>query len=311
MRIVIALGGNAMTASDGRSAPDDQRAAIEVAAAHIARLVADGHEVVLSHGNGPQVGNILLKNELSAHRLTPVSLDWCGAQTQGTIGFTLMNALERALAAVGADRPVATLVSRTEVDPDDPAFARPTKAVGPYNDAEHAAEQTALGQSWRDEGAKGWRRLVPSPEPRRIVDAPAVAALLAQGFLVVSSGGGGIPVVPDDGGGYQGVEAVIDKDLTSTLLSRQVEADLLVIATDVEHAVLGWGTPQARDVDRVTAAQIRAHIEAGEFGEGSMLPKIEAVTRFVEQGGRRAVVTSLPRIADAVDGEVGTVIVPG
>ena len=310
MRIVVALGGNAMTTSDGRSTQDDQRAAIEEAAQHIARLVADGHEVVLTHGNGPQVGNILLKNELSAHRLTPVTLDWCGAQTQGTLGFTLTNALERALAAAGTEQPVAALVSRTQVDPDDPAFDRPTKAVGPYSDAEHAAEQTRLGQSWRDEGAKGWRRLVPSPEPRQIVDAPAVAALLGQGFLVISSGGGGIPVVPDEGGGYRGVEAVIDKDLTATLLSRQVTADLLVIATDVEHAVLDWGTPQARDVGRVTASQIRAYIDAGEFGEGSMLPKIEAVTRFVEQGGSMAVVTALPRIADAVTGEVGTVVVP-
>lgn len=310
MRIVVALGGNAMTAPDGRSSPGDQQHAIEEAARHIARLVADGHEVVLTHGNGPQVGNILLKNELAADRLTPVSLDWCGAQTQGTIGFTLLNALERALAAAGADRPVAALVSRTEVDPDDQAFTRPTKAVGPYNDAEHAATMVEAGQSWRDEGPKGWRRLVPSPEPQRIVDAPAVAALLGQGFLVVSSGGGGIPVVPDARGGHEGVEAVIDKDLTSTLLSRQVEADLLVIATDVEHAVLDWGTPQARPVGRVTASQIRAHITAGEFGEGSMLPKIEAVTRFVEEGGQMAVVTALPRIADAVSGEVGTVIVP-
>ncbi len=310
MRIVLALGGNAMTASDGRSTPDDQRAAIAVAAEHIARLVADGHEVVVTHGNGPQVGNILLKNELSAHRLTPVSLDWCGAQTQGTIGFTLMNALERALAARGAARPVATLVSRTLVDPADAAFARPTKAIGPYNDAEHAAAMTAQGQAWRDEGTKGWRRVVASPEPLEIVDAPAVAALLGQGFLVVSSGGGGIPVVPDPRGGYQGIEAVIDKDLTATLLSRQVGADLLVIATDVEHAVLGWGTPGARPLGRVSAAELRGHIEAGEFGEGSMLPKVEAVTRFVEGGGPRAVVTDLASIAEAAAGRTGTVVVP-
>lgn len=310
MRIVVALGGNAMTASDGRSDPDDQRAAIELAAEHIARLVAGGHEVVLTHGNGPQVGNILLKNELAAHRITPATLDWCGAQTQGTIGFTLVNALERALATAGAERPVAALVSRTQVDPDDPAFENLTKAVGPYGSAEHAATMTEQGQSWRDEGAKGWRRLVASPEPLKIIDAPAVAALLGQGFLVISSGGGGIPVVPAPEGGYQGIEAVIDKDLTSTLLSRQVEADLLVIATDVEHAVLDWGTPQARPVGRVTASQIRAHITAGEFGVGSMLPKIEAVTRFVEGGGGGAVVTSLATIVEAVAGETGTVIVP-
>lgn len=310
MRIVLALGGNAMTASDGRSTPDDQRAAIAVAAEHIARLVAAGHEVAVTHGNGPQVGNILLKNELSAHRLTPVGLDWCGAQTQGTIGFTLMNALERALAARGAARPVATLVSRTLVDPDDAAFTRPTKAIGPYNGSGHAAAMTAQGQAWRDEGAKGWRRVVASPEPLEIVDAPAVAALLGQGFLVISSGGGGIPVVPDPRGGYQGIEAVIDKDLTATLLSRQVAADLLVIATDVEHAVLGWGTPGARPLGRVSAAELRRHIEAGEFGEGSMLPKVEAVTRFVEGGGPRAVVTDLASIAQAAVGRTGTVVVP-
>jgi carbamate kinase len=310
MRIVLALGGNAMTATDGRSTPDDQRAAIGVAAEHIARLVAAGHEVVVTHGNGPQVGNILLKNELSAHRLTPVSLDWCGAQTQGTIGFTLMNSLERSLEERGASRPVAALVSRTRVDPDDPAFARPTKAIGPYGTADHAAAMAAQGQSWREEGPKGWRRVVPSPEPLEIVDAPAVAALLAQGFLVVSSGGGGIPVVPHPDGGYTGVEAVIDKDLTSTLLAAQVSADLLVIATDVDHAVLGWGTPQSRPIGVVSAAELRRHIEAGEFGVGSMLPKVEAVTRFVEAGGPRAVVTDLASITDAAAGRTGTIVVP-
>lgn len=310
MRIVLALGGNAMTAPDGRSTPDDQRAAIAVAADHVAGLVAAGHEVVLTHGNGPQVGNILLKNELSAHMLTPVSLDWCGAQTQGTIGFTLINALERSLAAQDASRPVTALVSRTRVDPDDPAFVRPTKAVGPYATAERAVEMQAQGQVWRNEGAKGWRRLVASPEPIEIVDAPAVTALLDQGFLVVSSGGGGIPVAPDPDGGYRGVEAVIDKDLTATLLSRQVGADLLIIATDVEHAVLGWGTPEARPLGEVTAAEMRGHIRAGEFGEGSMLPKVEAVTRFVEAGGPRAVVTDLASITGAADGRTGTIVVP-
>lgn len=310
MRIVLALGGNAMTATDGRSTPDDQRAAIAVAAEHIGRLVAAGHEVVVTHGNGPQVGNILLKNELAAHRLTPVPLDWCGAQTQGTIGFTLVNALERALAARDASRPVAALVSRTRVDPQDPAFATPTKAIGPYGSAEHAAAMVEQGQSWRDEGPKGWRRVVASPEPLEILDAPAVTALLDQGFLVVSSGGGGIPVVPDPRGGWSGVEAVIDKDLTATLLSRQVAADLLVIATDVEHAVLGWGTPQARPLHRVSAGELRGHIEAGEFGVGSMLPKVEAVTRFVEAGGPCAVVTALASITEAAAGETGTVVVP-
>lgn len=310
MRIVLALGGNAMTDPDGRSTPDDQRAAIEVAAGHVGALVAEGHEVVLTHGNGPQVGNILLKNELSAQRLTPVGLDWCGAQTQGTLGFTLVNAIERSLAALGVDRPVAALVSRTRVDPDDPAFAAPTKAVGPYGSAEHARRMQAQGQAWRDEGAKGWRRLVASPEPVEIVDAPAVQALLAQGFLVISSGGGGIPVAPDERGGYRGVEAVIDKDLTATLLSRQVGADLLLVATDVEHAWLGWGTPPARPLGRVSVAELRAHLRAGEFGVGSMMPKVEAVARFVESGGARAAITDLASIRAAAQGRAGTLVVP-
>lgn len=311
MRIVVALGGNAMTATDGSSRPDDQRAAIEEASRHIAGLVADGHEVVVTHGNGPQVGNILLKNELSASHLTPVSLDWCGAQTQGTIGFTMVNALERRLTEHGNDQPVAALVTRTLVDPDDPAFATPTKAIGPYRTAEQAAAKQAEGQVWRDEGSRGWRRLVASPEPQEILDARAVGALLADGFLVVAAGGGGIPCVPDARGGYRGAEAVIDKDLTAYLLSRMVGADLLVIATDVEHAVLGWGTPDERPLGRVAVAELRGFVQAGEFGVGSMLPKIEAVTRFVESGGPRGVITALTSIQDAVGGDVGTEVVPG
>ena len=310
MRIVVALGGNAMTATDGSSRPDDQRAAIEEASRHIAALVADGHEVVVTHGNGPQVGNILLKNELSASHLTPVSLDWCGAQTQGTIGFTLVNALERRLAEHEVSRPVTALVTRTLVDPEDLAFAAPTKAIGPYNDAAHAAAKQAEGQVWRDEGKRGWRRLVASPEPVEILDAGAVSALLAAGFLVVAAGGGGIPCVPDPRGGYRGTEAVIDKDLTAYLLSRMVDADLLVIATDVENAVLAWGTPEARPLGRVPVSELRSLVDAGEFGVGSMGPKIEAVTRFVEAGGPRAVVTALSSIAAAVRGGVGTEVVP-
>lgn len=311
MRIVVALGGNAMTASDGSSRPDDQRAAIEEACRHVAALVADGHEVMLTHGNGPQVGNILLKNELSASHLTPVSLDWCGAQTQGTIGFTLVNALERRLHEREVDRPVAALVTRTLVDPDDPAFGTPTKAIGPYRSAQVASAKQAEGQVWRDEGPRGWRRLVASPEPQEVLDAPAVSALLGQGFIVVAAGGGGIPCVPDARGGYKGVEAVIDKDLTAYLLSRMVGADLLVIATDVDHAVLGWGTAEERPLGRVGVAELREMERAGEFGVGSMLPKIEAVTRFVESGGPRGVITALSNIQDAVAGGVGTEVVPG
>lgn len=310
MRIVVALGGNAMSGPDGASLPQDQQVAIELAAGHIAELVAAGHDVVVTHGNGPQVGNILLKNELSAHLLAPVPLDWCGAQTQGTLGFTLVNALERGLAAHGDHRDVVALVTRTLVDPDDPAMSTPTKAIGPYASAERAARGTADGQAWRDEGERGWRRIVGSPEPQDILEGAAIAALVSSGFLVIAAGGGGIPCAPDSRGGYRGIEAVIDKDLSATLLARAIDADTLIIATDVEHAVLGWGTDDERPIGRVTTGDMRRYLDAGHFGVGSMLPKMEAVTRFVESGGRRAVVTSLANIAAAVDRDVGTVILP-
>lgn len=310
MRVLLALGGNAMTAPDGSARPSDQRHAIEQAMESVADLIAAGHEVVLTHGNGPQVGNLLVKNELAAHVVPPVPLDWCGAQTQGTVGYTIMNALEPRLRARGIDQPVATLITRTLVDADDPAFAAPSKPVGRYLPAEEAQRFIAMGQNWEDRGEKGWRRVVPSPQPLEVVDSPAMLALLASRYVVVAAGGGGIPVVRATDGGLRGIEAVIDKDLTAAMLARQVEADVLVIATDVEHAVIGWGTPQARNVGRVSLAEMEQLAAEGHFASGSMGPKIEAALRFVRAGGARSVVTALSRIVEAVEGEVGTVIVP-
>jgi carbamate kinase len=269
--------------------------------------VAAGVEVVLTHGNGPQVGNLLVKNEMAASVVPPVPLDWCVAQTQATVGFTLTDELDAALAARGLHRRTAALVTRTLVDPADPHFAAPSKPIGRYLSAEEAARFVALGQLWEDRGPRGWRRVVASPEPRSVVDAPAVAALLAAGFVVVCAGGGGVPVVAERP--MRGVEAVIDKDLTAALLARELDADTLVIATDVRNVVLGFGTDAARPLGRVAPAELRAHAAAGEFGRGSMGPKVEAALRFVEGGGERAVITSLENIADAVTGNaVGTVI---
>ena len=306
MKVVVALGGNAMTAPDGSSSPDDQRAAIAVAADRIVDLVQAGHEVVVTHGNGPQVGNILLKNELAAHILPPVTMDWCGAQTQGTLGFTLINALEKSFAALGQHKPVAALVSRTLVQRDDPAFTDPTKPVGPYFPADQAAEKVADGQIWKDFGAKGWRRVVASPEPVRMLDAPAITALIGAGFLVVANGGGGIPVIETDGG-VRGAEAVIDKDLSAYLLAAEVGADRLIIATDVPRAVLRFGQPDAESIGQVTVAQMRELIAQGHFAKGSMGPKVEAVTRFAETGGV-GVITALDRLAEGVAGEDGTIV---
>jgi len=313
MRVLLALGGNAMTNADGRARPDDQIAAAQVAMAAVADLIAQDVEVVLTHGNGPQVGNLLVKNELAAAVVPPVPLDWCGAQTQATVGFVLMNALEAALAQRGLDRRTAAVVTRTVVDADDPGFAHPTKPIGRFLPAEEAAVLIEHGETWEDRGAKGWRRMVASPEPRRIIDAPAVQALVEAGFVVVAAGGGGIPVVetPD---GISGVEAVIDKDLGAALLARTVEADVLVIGTDVPYAVLHYGTPQARNVGRVTVSEMRALAAEGHFASGSMGPKVDAACRFVEQGGSRAVITDLDSLAAAVssvEGEApGTIVVP-
>ena len=313
MRVLLALGGNAMTAADGSATPGAQQAAIAGAMESVAGLIAAGHEVVITHGNGPQVGNLLVKNELAAAVVPPVPLDWCGAQTQGTIGFLIMDALERALAQRGVDRRVATLVTRTRVDGADAGFARPTKPIGRYLPADEAALLVEHGQSWEDRGARGWRRVVASPEPLEILDAPAIGVLSNAGYVVVGAGGGGIPVVRDDDGSLRGVEAVIDKDLAAALLARSLDVDVLVIATDVDHAILDYGTDQARPIGRVTTGEMRAHAADGQFASGSMGPKVEAALRFVEQGGTRSVITSLLRIGDAVTDAgsgtpVGTVI---
>jgi carbamate kinase len=310
-RAVIALGGNAMTGPDGSATPAAQRDALREASAHIADVVASGVEVVLTHGNGPQVGNLLVKNEMAAHVVPPVPLDWNVAQTQATIAFTLADVLDAALAARGLSQRTAGLVTRTLVDADDPHFRDPSKPVGRFLPREEAERFLALGQTWEDRGERGWRRVVASPEPLSVVDSPAIHALAAAGFVVVCAGGGGIPVSDDgrDGDGLRGVEAVIDKDLTAAILAREVDADTLVIATDVPNVMVDFGTPSASALGRVTVAEMRGHAAEGQFARGSMGPKVEAALRFVEQGGERAVITSLEHIADAVGrDDVGTVI---
>ncbi len=321
VRTVIALGGNAMTGPDGSATPAAQRDALVTASGHIADVVAAGVDVVLTHGNGPQVGNLLVKNELAAHVVPPVPLDWCVAQTQATIAFTLTDELDAALARRGVDRRTAGLVTRTLVDAGDPGFREPTKPIGRFLPRELAEQFIAHGQIWEDRGVKGWRRVVASPEPRSVVDVPAIEALVAAGFVVVCAGGGGIPVTdvdadavqPSPGGrALRGVEAVIDKDLTAAMLAHELGADVLVLATDVTHVMVGFGTPAQRPLGRVTVAELRRHAAAGEFARGSMGPKVEAVLRFVEGdpgAGRRAVITSLENIDAAVTSDaVGTVL---
>src|SRR3954462_6352603 len=310
-RVVIALGGNAMTGPDGSATPAAQRDALREASVHIAEVVSAGVEVVLTHGNGPQVGNLLVKNEMAAHVVPPVPLDWNVAQTQATIAFTLADELDSALIARGLPQRTAGLVTRTLVDVDDPHFREPSKPVGRFLPREQAERFVSLGQVWEDRGEKGWRRVVASPEPKSVVDSPAIHALAAAGFVVVCAGGGGIPVSDDgrDGPALRGVEAVIDKDLTAAILGRELGADTLVIATDVPNVMVDFGRPEQRPLGRVTAAELRELALAGQFTRGSTGPKGEAALRFPDHGGSRAVITSLEHIADAVAGDdAGTVL---
>jgi carbamate kinase len=310
VRVLVALGGNAMTRADGLARPQDQITAIRAAMEPVADLVARGHDVVLTHGNGPQVGNLLVKNELAATVVPPVPLDWCVAQTQATIGFVVLNALEPALAARAVRRPVAAVVTRTLVDSADPGFTAPSKPIGRYLPAAEAAVLVSHGETWQDRGARGWRRVVASPEPLEVLDAPAVVALVAAGFVVVTNGGGGIPCVRDPDGRLRGVAAVVDKDLGAALLGRAVRADVLVIATDVGHVATAWGTPDETELGEVAVSVLRGLAKQGSFAAGSMGPKVEAACRFVEAGGTRAAICSLDAIAEAAHGRGGTVVHP-
>lgn len=310
MRVLVALGGNAMTGPDGSARPEDQIAAAQVAMASVADLVAEGMDVVITHGNGPQVGNLLVKNELAASVVPPVPLDWCGAQTQGTLGFVLLNALEPALAEREVVRPTAAIVTRALVSLDDPGFARPTKPIGRYLPRDEAMVLVEHGQRFEDRGERGWRRVVASPEPIEILDAGVVATLADRGYVVVANGGGGVPVVREADGSLRGIEAVIDKDLGAAVLAAAVGADRLVIATDVDQAVTGFGTPDEQPIGEVTVSAIRALAAEGQFGSGSMGPKVEAICRFVEASGLPGVITSLARIVEGVRGEAGTIVVP-
>lgn len=310
MRVLLALGGNAMTGPGGTTGPGDQIVAAQAAMASVAELVVGGWDVVITHGNGPQVGDLLVMNEVAASVVPPVPLDWCVAQTQGTIGFVLLDALDAALAQRGVARPTCATVTRTLVDADDPGFASPSKPIGRYVAQADAELLIEHGQTFVDRGDRGWRRVVASPEPQEILDAPAISALVGAGFIVVANGGGGIPVVREPDGSLRGVEAVIDKDLGAALLAHSIEVDRLVIVTDVEHAVLGFGTSQAEPIGEISVADLRRHLADGQFASGSMGPKVDAVCRFVESTGRIGVITSLTTITAGAAGTAGTVVHP-
>ncbi|MFB6159672.1 MAG: carbamate kinase [Haloferacaceae archaeon] len=297
--VVVALGGNTLLGEHGPWTLDEQREAVERTAGRVAAALDAGHDVVLTHGNGPQVGNLLLQQE-RAEETPQLPLDVLVAETQAQIGYLLQQALDNERAAA---TDCITLVTQVVVDADDPAFDDPTKPVGPfYTEAEAAARPFETRRV--SDGDRPYRRVVPSPEPVEVVEGEEVARLVQRGNLVVCAGGGGVPVVREDG--LRGVEAVVDKDRTSRLLAAELGADTLVVLTDVEFAYANYGEPDQRPIRAVSAGELREHLDAGEFGAGSMRPKVEACLRFVEGGGERAVITSPDRLLAALDGAAGT-----
>ncbi len=309
-RAVVAIGGNSLIKDKQHQSVRDQYIAAGETCWHIAGMIKEGWNVAIGHGNGPQVGFILRRSELAAHELHEVPLDVCGADSQGAIGYALVQNLENDFHRLGVDRHAVAVVTQVEVSADDPAFTNPTKPIGSFMEEPEAMRRKAEdGWDVVEDAGRGWRRVVASPVPVRIVEADAIRTLIESGFVVVSTGGGGIPVV-GDAEGLHGVAAVIDKDLGCALLATNVDAELFVITTAVEKVALDFGTPEQRWVDRMTLAEAKEHLAEGRhFAKGSMAPKIQAVIGFLERGGERAVITDPENVERALHGETGTTIV--
>jgi carbamate kinase len=310
-RLVIAIGGNSLIPDGDHESVQDQYAAAAETDDHIASLVDQGWDVAISHGNGPQVGFILRRSEMSSSELHEVPLDFCGADTQGAIGYMLQQNLVNDFRQRGIAKSVATIVTQVEVDADDPAFANPSKPIGSFMDeADAKRRQDDEGWDIREDAGRGWRRVVASPQPMRIVELEVIKDLLDAGVVTIAVGGGGIPVVTNANGDLEGIAAVIDKDLASALLAGQVDADLLLISTAVEQVALNFGTPEQKWVDQFTLAEVKQYLaEGGHFAEGSMAPKMRAVVQFLEAGGKEALITNPENLERAMAGETGTRIV--
>jgi carbamate kinase len=306
--VLIAIGGNALMRPSELSTASTERTRVAQTCRAIGDVVASGWRVVITHGNGPQVGAALLRSERAAAEAYPLSLDLCVASTQGEVGYLLQQGLESELEARGVRRPIAAIVTQIVVDSHDPAFARPTKPIGPFYSAADLAACRAHGWTLAEELPHGWRRVVPSPEPLEIVEESVVHALVDANTVVITLGGGGIPVVRN-GHALSGVDAVVDKDLASALLATRLGIDRFVLATDVDRICLDFGTSRARGLEEIVAQDLRGYAAAGQFPAGSMGPKIEAALRFIDAGGRDAIVCSIDQLAAAVTGRAGTRIV--
>jgi len=309
-RLIVAIGGNAIDADRGDDSPEAQKAiAARTAQAMLPLLLLD-NQLVITHGNGPQVGKLLLANAIARERIRPLSLDMLVAQTQGATAYILAQAFENALRAVGNPRHVVGLVTQVEVDPADPAFAHPTKPVGPFfPEAEAKALADELGVTVQEDAGRGWRYVVPSPKPKHICDISLAQTLMAMRTVVIVGGGGGVPVVRDAQGCRHGVEAVIDKDLTTAVIANVLGIRDMMILTAVPRVAIHFGKPGQQELRTVSLSQIRRYHAEGHFPAGSMGPKVDAAIRFLDGGGRRAIITSLETAMPALLGETGTHIV--
>ena len=309
-KLVIALGGNALQEAGKPATAQAQLEVVEKTSEYIADIVERGYEVIVAHGNGPQVGRIVIQNEAASASTPAMPFDVCGAMSQGMIGYHIQQGLSKVLRHRGINKNVVTVVTQVVVDKDDPKFKAPSKPIGPfYTEEEAKAIAAEKGYTMKEDAGRGWRRVVASPLPVEIVELDAVKTLNDAGFVVVTVGGGGIPVVRNEAGDLEGVAAVIDKDLASEKLARDMDADALVILTAVEKVSINFKKPDQKDLDRMSAAEAKQYIKEGHFAPGSMLPKIEAALSFVEsKPGRIAIITSLDKAVDAIEGRAGTTI---
>lgn len=307
--IVVALGGNAILQPGQKGTYKEQLKNVYKTCEQIASMIEDGYKVVVTHGNGPQVGNILIQNGAGADKVPAMPLDVCGAESQGLIGYMMQQQLKNILLQRGIKTPVVTLVTQMVVDKDDQAFQKPTKPVGPFYSKEYAeAAMRDNGESWIEDAGRGWRKVVASPNPIRIVEIDAVLELIDKGCIVIANGGGGIPVV-EENGIYKGVEAVIDKDFGGERLAFNVKADTFMILTDVPKVYINYNKPEQAKLDVVTVEEVQKYQQEGHFKAGSMGPKVEACRRFVVNGGEKAIITSLDTALEALKGNAGTIIV--
>ena len=308
MKILVALGGNAILRNGGKRTAAEQEATIDSTSKRLVRMIQEGHEIALTHGNGPQVGDILLAYDSAKSVLSPMPLDVCGAQSQGMIGYMLQQSLENQLKSVGIVKSVATVLTQTVVSATDRAFANPTKPIGRfYDETESKDFERKNGWSMINDSNRGFRRVVPSPNPVSFLESETIKCLFDEGTVVIAAGGGGVPVVKDTRlGRYIGVEAVIDKDLAAALLARLLGVDLLMILADIDGVFLNYGRPEQRLVDRMTVREARRYLAEGQFPAGSMGPKVEAAVRFIESGGKRAVIGSLEKVEATLRGKAGT-----